>query len=118
MRPISAASAARHAVSERDLESPRPRRSVQAMFVGLVHDPGLDRPEPPEARSRPSMPQVPWRLLAWIVGWVWLLVLADAVGGFAGYLVVLLAVAVGAWRLDRWCARQYWSGLRDYNRVG
>jgi hypothetical protein len=88
------------------------------MFVGLVHDPGLNRPEPPEPRSRPHLPPVPWRLLASIAGWVSLLIIANGVGGLAGYLVVLLAVALGAWRLDRWCARQYWSGLREYDRVG
>ena len=89
------------------------------MFVGLVHDPGLNRPEPPEeAGSGPNLPPVPWRLLAWLAVWGALLALADALGGFAGYLVVLLAVAVGAWRLDRWCSRLHWSGLRDYHRVG
>jgi hypothetical protein len=88
------------------------------MFVGLVHDPGMNRPEPPEAGSRRDLPPLPWRLLAWVSGFVSLLVVADALGGLAGYLVVLLAVALGAWRIDRWCARQYWGGLSEYRRVG
>ncbi len=89
------------------------------MFVGLVHDPGLNRPEPPPDAARPRpLPPVPWRLLAWVTGWVALLFGAGALGGLAGYLVVLLAVGVGAWRLERWCARQYWGGLSEYHRVG
>jgi hypothetical protein len=89
------------------------------MFVGLVHDPGLNRPEPPpEAAPQRQLPPVPWRLLAWVTGWVALLFAADALGGLAGYLVVLLAVGLGAWRLERWCARQYWGGLSEYHRVG
>jgi hypothetical protein len=39
---------------------------------------------------------------------------ARAFGGGAGYAVILLAVTAGLWRLDRWCSRQYWRGLRDY----
>jgi hypothetical protein len=35
-------------------------------------------------------------------------------GGLAGFVVLLLAVALALWRLDRWCSRQYWRGLRDY----
>jgi hypothetical protein len=88
------------------------------MFVGLVHDPGVNRPEPPDARSHPHLPAVPWRLLAWVSGWVSLLFLADALGGLVGYVVVLLAVGLGSWRLERWCARQYWGGLSEYDRVG
>jgi hypothetical protein len=61
------------------------------MFVGLIRD---VRPEP------------------------WLLAIAGlvdhAVGPLAGYLVVLLAVGVGAWRVERWCARQYWHGLHEH----
>jgi hypothetical protein len=88
------------------------------MLIGLVHDPGSNRPQPPDAGRHPQLPHVPWRLLAWLSGWVGLLFVADAVGGLAGYLVLLLAVSIGAWRLDRWCARQYWSGLSEYHRVG
>jgi hypothetical protein len=90
------------------------------MFVvGLVHDPASKRPRPePEPEPRRPLPPVPWRLLAWIVGWVALLFGGGAVGGFAGYLVVLFAVALGSWRLDRWFARQSFGGLNEYHRVG
>jgi hypothetical protein len=38
----------------------------------------------------------------------------DALGGLAGFGVLLLAVALGVWRVDRWCSGQYWRGLRDH----
>jgi hypothetical protein len=41
-------------------------------------------------------------------------IVTRAFGGLAGYAVLLLAVALVFWRLDRWCARQYWGGLREY----
>ncbi|WCB94363.1 hypothetical protein DSM104299_03097 [Baekduia alba] len=88
------------------------------MFVGLVHDPGLNRPEPPEAAPRRALPPLPWRLLAWVSGWVAALFAAAALGGLAGYIAILAAVAVGSWRLERWCARQHWGGLNEYHRVG
>jgi hypothetical protein len=37
-----------------------------------------------------------------------------AFGEFAGYLLLCFNVGLGFWRFDRWCAKQYWSGLRDY----
>ncbi len=64
-------------------------------------------PEPPPAR-RP-LPRPPWRPFAWIAAFLWLLMLAGEVGGLGGYLLVLLAVAVGSWRLDRWAARWEWG---------
>jgi hypothetical protein len=88
------------------------------VFVGLVHardwEPPDDMPAP-----RPRAPwHVPWRGLAWLAALLGLLFLAPvaarAFGGGAGYAVILLAVTVGLWRLDRWCSRQYWRGLRDY----
>ena len=88
------------------------------LFVGLVHDPRSARPLPPEPAPRRALPPVPWRLIAWVAGWVALLVLANALGGFGGYLVVLLAVTLGAWRLERWCGAQAWGGLNEYRRVG
>ena len=41
-------------------------------------------------------------------------VVGHAFGAFAGYLLLCFNVALGFWRFDRWCAKQYWSGLRDY----
>jgi hypothetical protein len=37
-----------------------------------------------------------------------------AFGALAGYGLLLLIVALTFWRVDRWCARQYWQGLREY----
>ena len=58
-----------------------------------------DDDEPRRSRRR-----VPWRPFAWIAAFLWLLVIAAEVGGFAGYGIVLLAVTLGSWRLDRWAA--------------
>lgn len=55
-----------------------------------------------EDRHRRSLPHVPWRPFAWIAAFLWLLVIAAEVGGFAGYGIVLLAVSLGSWRLERW----------------
>ena len=41
-------------------------------------------------------------------------VVGHAAGQFAGYLLLCFNVALGFWRFDRWCSKQYWSGLRDY----
>jgi hypothetical protein len=88
------------------------------LAVGLVRSPGWEPPEelpePPQGRSW----RVPWRPLAWVVTWCALMALVpvadDLLGPLGGYGVLLLAVALGLWRLDRWCARQYWHGLREY----
>jgi hypothetical protein len=86
--------------------------------VGLVHDSGWKAPDP-TPRRRPRSWHRAWRPLAWLAAWLWLLVLAgvlaDAFGGLAGYVTVLLAVTLGCWRVDRWCARQYWHGLREWH---
>jgi hypothetical protein len=29
-------------------------------------------------------------------------------------VALLLVLALGFWRLERWCSRQYWRGLRDF----
>jgi hypothetical protein len=59
-----------------------------------------------------------WRPLAWIAAFCLLLALVpvaeQAFGALAGYAVLLLAVAMGFWRVERWCSRQYWQGLREY----
>ncbi|MEA2156533.1 MAG: hypothetical protein QOE11_2673 [Solirubrobacteraceae bacterium] len=57
------------------------------------------RPAAPSA-SR-SLPHLPWRPFAWIAVFAWLLVIAAAVDGFAGYGIFLLAIALGSWRLER-----------------
>jgi hypothetical protein len=41
-------------------------------------------------------------------------VVEHRVGGVAGYGVLLGAVTLGAWRLDRWAGRQYWRGLGEH----
>ena len=62
--------------------------------------------------------RIPWRLLAWsalLLGLMLLVpVVGHAAGQFAGYLLLCFNVALGFWRFDRWCSKQYWSGLRDY----
>ena len=55
-------------------------------------------------RRRPAHRHIPWRPFAWIAAFAWLLVIANTVGGFAGYGIFLLAIALGSWRLDRWAA--------------
>jgi hypothetical protein len=89
------------------------------MLVGLVHD----RPwEPPSQDEPPDEPvhrwHVPWRPVAWFAVWCWLMalvpILSSAVGGLAGYAALLAAVGLVGWRVDRWCARQYWGGLREH----
>ena len=61
---------------------------------------------------------LPWRPFAWIAALCWLMALvpivSSAFGGLAGYGVLLLALGLVLWRAERWCAKQYWSGLREY----
>ena len=78
----------------------------------LIHDPE----PPPEGRSRRRLPVLPWRPFAWFAVFCWMLVAAGAVGGLPGYVLVLAAISVGCWRVDRWLARQYWGGLREVQR--
>jgi hypothetical protein len=90
------------------------------LVFGLVHDSGWE--PPPEADVPAPRPErhwrLPWRPLAWFAAWCWLMALvpivSDAAGGLAGFGVLMLAVGLVFWRLDRWCARQYWHGLREY----
>lgn len=51
-----------------------------------------------------------WRPFAWFAAFCWLLVIAAEVGGFAGYGIFLLAVALGSWRLER--AAGHWQSGR------
>lgn len=94
------------------------------MFVGLVKDPGRDwRPpdDTPEPGPRRSW-SVEWGLVLRVVFWVAVVAGMFAavpqvdhwLGSFAGYILILAAVSVGVWRVDRWCARQYWRGMRDF----
>lgn len=87
------------------------------MFVGLVKDPGAgwglpDDDQPPRRRSF-ALPAIPWGPLAWIAVFVLMFALSRLVGGWAGYVVMLLAVAVGSLRLDRQLGPVS-RGLRDY----
>jgi hypothetical protein len=88
------------------------------MFLGLVRDPEWQPPDgfPEPSPDRPW--EVPWRALAWLAGLGTMLKLEPVVeheaGAVVGYGFLLATVALGAWRLDRWCSRLYWRGLRDY----
>lgn len=97
------------------------------MFVfGLVHDSGWESPDygpvPPEDPSRNrrewNWHMVPWRSLAWLALWCALMAIVPFVsstfGGLAGFGVLMAAVGLAFWRLERFCARQYWHGLREY----
>jgi len=77
-----------------------------ALFLGLVRDPE------PGPRRRP--PHLPWRPFAWFAAFCWLMYAAGQLGGLVSYLLILAAVGLGCWRVERWCARQYWGGLREY----
>jgi len=88
-------------------------------FVGLVSDP---RWEPPEGQPDPERRRrawtIPWGVLIWTAVFVALMLLvpvvSGALGAAAGYVLLCVAVAVGVWRLDRWCATFNWRGMRDY----
>jgi hypothetical protein len=83
------------------------------IVVGLIHE-GDERP--PEEPSRSW--DVPWRELGWTAAFGGLMagvpVAEHRAGGVAGYGVLLAAVTLGAWRLDRWAGRQYWRGLGEH----
>ena len=70
---------------------------------------------PPPLRPNP-LPHVPWRPFAWFAAFCWLLFAAGQIGGLAGYGLVLVAVALGCWRLDRWMSQWDLGGLRNYTR--
>ena len=88
------------------------------LVVGLVHSKEWEPPEDaPVPRRRPDW-RVLWRPLVWIGAFCVLLALVpvveQALGALAGYGVLLIAVTLGFWRVERWCSRQYWQGLREY----
>ena len=72
--------------------------------------------EEPSRRTRRW--HLPWRPLAWFALWCWLMALVpivgSAFGNLAGYGVLLLAIALVLWRLDRLCNRLNWTGMREY----
>jgi hypothetical protein len=95
------------------------------LVLGLVHGGGWEPPEngpdpagyePPE--RRPWTWRLPWRPLAWFAAWCWLMalvpVVSSAFGGLAGFGMVMLAFGLACWRLERFCSRQYWHGLREH----
>jgi hypothetical protein len=75
--------------------------------------PGDEEPERPPRRWH-----LPWRPLAWFALWAWLMALVpivgSAFGNLAAYGVLLAAIALVLWRLDRLCQRLNWTGMRDY----
>jgi hypothetical protein len=93
------------------------------LVFGLVHGDGWDGPEHDREASGDRGPRrwtwrLPWRPLAWFAAWCWLMALVPivntAAGGLAGFGVLMLAIGLACWRLERFCARQYWHGLREY----
>jgi hypothetical protein len=98
------------------------------LVFGLVHGHGWELPdhgwEPPEDEFPErhhrewDWHMVPWRSLVWLALWVVLMAVVPYVsttfGGLAGFGVLMAAVALAFWRLERFCARQYWNGLREY----
>ena len=102
-------------------------RSAEAVlpFVGAVLVVGLIADgswEPPDDEPQPPRPtrkwNLPWRSLVWVAVWCWLMalvpVVSSAFGGLVGFGVLMAALALAVWRIDRWCAKQYWAGLREY----
>jgi hypothetical protein len=90
-------------------------------FVGLVSDPRWEPPDgspEPERRREGRTWRIPWSVVLWLaifVGLMRLVPVADeALGAFAGYLLLIFNVTLVIWRVDRWCATQYWRGLQDY----
>ena len=98
------------------------------LVFGLVHGNGWEPPDsgsnlpeddgPEPKRLEWDWHMIPWRGLAWLVVWCILMAIVPFVsstfGGLAGFGVLMLAVALGFWRLERFCARQYWNGLREF----
>jgi hypothetical protein len=96
------------------------------LVFGLVHgsdwEPPEYGPEPPVDPIRKhgewNWQMVPWGGLARLALWCVLMAIVPFVsstfGGLAGFAVLMAAVALAFWRLERFCARQYWQGLRDY----
>ena len=75
----------------------------------LIDTRGWEPEDNDDAQRRP-LPDVPWRPLAWIAAFIWLLVIAAEVDGLAGYGILLLAITLGSWRLER--AAGHWQSGR------
>ncbi|MBV9194300.1 MAG: hypothetical protein JO168_09150 [Solirubrobacterales bacterium] len=93
------------------------------LVLGLIHDrgwepDGWDGPEEEPEPERRRRWRLPWRPLAWLAAWYWLMALVSVFsgwfGGLAGFAVLMAAVALAYWRIERWCSRQYWHGLREH----
>jgi len=88
------------------------------VVVGLIHEGQWRPPDEPSEPRRDGSWHVPWRGLGWAGAFGGLMaavpVVEHRVSGLAGYGVLLGAVALGAWRLDRWAGRQYWRGLGEH----
>lgn len=71
-------------------------------------------PDPaPEPAPRRSLPHVSWQPFAWFAAFCWVLVGAGALGGFAGYALVVVAVGAGSWGLNRYAERWEWGSPGD-----
>ena len=83
------------------------------IVVGLIHE-GDRAASPGSRRARGTFRGVG---LGWVAAFGGLMagvpVAEHQAGGVAGYGVLLAAVTLGAWRLDRWAGRQYWRGLGE-----
>jgi hypothetical protein len=92
------------------------------LALGLVQGdqwrPDDGAPDEPGDAPRAWTWRLPWRPLAWFAAWAWLMALVpvvnDALGALAGYGVLMLAIVLAGWRLNRVFARGYWYGMRDY----
>ena len=84
----------------------------------MVEDPGAgwglpDEFDPQPRRRRWSMSAMPWRAVVWLAAFVLLFALSRSVGALAGYVLLLVAVAVGSLGLDRQLGPVA-RGVRDY----
>ena len=95
------------------------------LVFGLVHggeweppEPAREPPEDVPPEHHPWTFRVPWKPLAWFAAWCWLMALvpvaSHAFGALAGFGVLMLAFGLACWRLECFCARAYWHGLREY----
>ena len=95
------------------------------LVFGLVQGDGWQPPEGGWEPSEDDLPErrpwtwrLPWRPFAGLAAWCWLMalvpVVSDAAGGLAGFGMLMLAIGLACWRLERFCQRQYWHGLREY----
>jgi hypothetical protein len=98
------------------------------LVVGLVHgrgdgggwEPPDFPPDPPiDPRPRRSWSfRVPWRPVVSVAVWCVLMALVPICSRVfnpaVGYGVLMAATGFAFWRGERWCARQYWHGMRDY----